>query len=53
MVESYLRENKTLEVKEARELLNNSRDSAILILRKLDTFKITKNIDGVRVLIDN
>ena len=53
IVESYLRENKTLEVKEARELLNNSRDSAILILRKLDTLKITKNIDGVRVLIDN
>lgn len=52
IVESYLRENKTLEVKEARELLNNSRDSAILILRKLDTLKITKNIDGVRVLFD-
>lgn len=46
----YLEKNGKITVKEARELLNNDRDSAILILRKLDSLKITKNLDGIRVL---
>ena len=37
-------------MKEAKEVLNNSRDSSILILRKLDALKVTKNIDGIRML---
>ena len=53
LINEYFQKNITLEIKDTRALLNNSRDSAILILRKLDTLKITKNIDGVRVLIKN
>lgn len=53
LMNEYFQKNITLEIKDTRALLNNSRDSAILILRKLDTLKITKNIDGVRVLIKN
>lgn len=53
LTNEYFQKNITLEIKDTRALLNNSRDSAILILRKLDTLKITKNIDGVRVLIKN
>lgn len=53
LINEYFQKNTTLEIKDTRALLNNSRDSAILILRKLDTLKITKNIDGVRVLIKN
>lgn len=53
LINEYFKKNTTLEIKDTRALLNNSRDSAILILRKLDTLKITKNIDGVRVLIKN
>lgn len=50
LITEFFTKNKKIQVKEAREVLNNNRDSAILILRKLDTLKITKNIDGVRVL---
>lgn len=45
---SFFESRAELSVKEARELLNNKRDSAILILRKLDALKITENIDGIR-----
>lgn len=51
LITSFLEKNGEIQVKEAKEVLNNSRDSSILILRKLDTLKVTKNIDGVRVLI--
>lgn len=50
IITEYLEKNGKITVKETRELLNNDRDSAILILRKLDSLKITKNIDGIRVL---
>lgn len=51
LITNFLEKNRKIQVKEAKEVLNNSRDSSILILRKLDTLKVTKNIDGVRVLI--
>ena len=51
LITNFLEKNGKIQVKEAKEVLNNSRDSSILILRKLDTLKVTKNIDGVRVLI--
>lgn len=51
LITNFLEKNEKIQVKEAKEVLNNSRDSSILILRKLDTLKVTKNIDGVRVLI--
>jgi selenocysteine-specific elongation factor len=51
LIKNFLEKNGKIQVKEAKEVLNNSRDSSILILRKLDTLKVTKNIDGVRVLI--
>lgn len=51
LITNFLEKNGKIQVKEAKEVLNNSRDSSILILRKLDTLKATKNIDGVRVLI--
>ena len=51
LIKNFLEKNRKIQVKEAKEVLNNSRDSSILILRKLDTLKVTKNIDGVRVLI--
>lgn len=50
LISEYIEKNKGISVKECRELLNNDRDSAILILRKLDALKITKNVDGIRVL---
>lgn len=50
IIKEYLENNEKISVKEARELLNNDRDSAILILRKLDSLRITKNINGIRVL---
>lgn len=50
LITNFLEKNEKIQVKEAKEVLNNSRDSSILILRKLDTLKVTKNIDGVRVL---
>lgn len=50
LIINYLKENRTISIKESREILNNNRESAILILRKLDSLGITKNIDGVRVL---
>lgn len=51
LITNFLEKNRKIQVKEAKEVLNNSRDSSILILGKLDTLKVTKNIDGVRVLI--
>ena len=51
LITNFLEKNRKIQVKEAKEVLNNSKDSSILILRKLDTLKVTKNIDGVRVLI--
>lgn len=51
LITNFLEKNGKIQVKEVKEVLNNSRDSSILILRKLDTLKVTKNIDGVRVLI--
>lgn len=51
LITNFLEKNRKIQVKEAKEVLNNSRDSSILILRKLDTLKVTKNIDGVRGLI--
>lgn len=51
LITNFLEKNGKIQVKEAKEVLNNSRDSSILILRKLDTLKVSKNIDGVRVLI--
>ena len=51
LITNFLEKNRKIQVKESKEVLNNSRDSSILILRKLDTLKVTKNIDGVRVLI--
>lgn len=51
LITNFLEKNRKIQMKEAKEVLNNSRDSSILILRKLDTLKVTKNIDGVRVLI--
>ncbi len=50
LIERYFEENDTIAVKDMRALLNSDRDSAILILRELDRLKITKNLDGVRVL---
>lgn len=51
LITDFLEKNERIQVKEAREVLNNSRDNAILILRKLDALKITQNVDGVRVLV--
>lgn len=50
LIKNFLEKNGKIQVKEAKEVLNNSRDSSILILRKLDALKVTKNIDGIRML---
>lgn len=50
LITNFLEKNGKIQVKEAKEVLNNSRDSSILILRKLDALKVTKNIDGIRML---
>lgn len=53
LITEFIQKNDKIQIKEARGVLNNNRDSAILILRKLDTLKITKNVDGMRVLENN
>lgn len=48
-IEQFFQNKSELSVKETRELLNNDRDSAILILRKLDNLEVTENRDGLRL----
>ncbi|WP_410208359.1 selenocysteine-specific translation elongation factor [Fusobacterium sp.] len=51
LIFKHFEKHATLDISQTREILNCNRDSAILILQKLDSLKITKQTDNVRVLI--
>ena len=51
IIQEYFENNSSLTVAKTRELLNCNRDSAILILQTLDSLKITKQLNDIRILI--
>lgn len=50
LITNYIEKNKILGIKDTREILNCNRVSAILILEKLDSLRITKLHNGNRIL---
>lgn len=51
LIGEFFKNNDLLTIRNTRDILNCNRDSAILILEKLDTLKITKLVNGSRIFI--